>query len=92
MKSGKINRMIETLFSINNDGKLRSAPYYTITSETLERKLFSDELIDEVFRRVIEPDCKNWKFSFDDLQVEILKKLEHKIEFFVSRDIPIWKQ
>lgn len=80
--------MTEALFSINNSGQLISALYYTITRETLERKLISDELIDEVIRRVIEQDCKNWNFTFYDLHVEILKKHEHKVEFFVSRDIP----
>ena len=28
------------------------------------------------------------KIIFDDIQVEILKKIKYKIEFFVSRDIP----
>jgi hypothetical protein len=81
--------MTEALFSINNAGKLISARYYTITSETLEKKILSEELIDEVIRRVIELDCKDWDFNFEDLQVEILKKHEYKVDFFVSRDIPI---
>lgn len=82
--------MTEALFSINNDGQLMGTRYYTITPETLKRKLLSDELIDEVIRRVIERDRKDWKFSFEDIQVEILKKHDYKIEFFVSRDIPKW--
>jgi hypothetical protein len=81
--------MTEALFSINNAGKLISARYYTITSETLEKKILSEELIDEVIRRVIELDCKDWDFTFEDLQVEILKKHEYKVDFIVSRDIPI---
>ena len=80
--------MTEALFSINNSGKLLSAIYYTITLETLERELLSDELIEEVIRRVIEKDCEGRNFIFNDLQVEILKKHEYKIEFFVSRGIP----
>jgi len=79
--------MTEALFAINNDGQLISATYYTITPETLERKLLTEELINEVISRVIEQDCKNWSFIFEDLRVEILKKLKYKIEFFVSRDI-----
>jgi hypothetical protein len=82
--------MTGALFSINNSGQLMSALYYSITPKTLERKLLSDELSEDVTRRVIELDCKDWEFSFDDLQVEILKKNEYKIEFFVSRDIPKW--
>ena len=81
--------MTEALFSINNAGKLISARYYTITSETLEKKILSEELIDEVIRRVIELDCKDWDFNFEDLQVEILKKHEYKVDLFVSRDISI---
>lgn len=80
--------MTEALFSINNAGKLTSALYYTITAETLERELISDELIKEVLRRSSDQDGKDWEFTFKDLQVEITKKLEYKIEFFVSRGIP----
>jgi hypothetical protein len=83
--------MTKALFSINHEGQLMSATYYTITLETLERKLLSDELIEEVMRRVIEQDSKDWKFYIGDLQVEILKKYEYKIEFFVSRDILKWE-
>jgi len=78
--------MTEALFSINNAGKLTSALYYTITAETLERELISDELIKEVLRRSSNQEGKDWIFTFNDLQVEITKKLEYKIEFFVSRD------
>jgi hypothetical protein len=81
--------MIEALFSINNAGKLISARYYTITWEIMEKKILSEELIDEVIRRVIAKDLKDWNFTFDNMQVEILKKYEYKVEFFVSRDIPI---
>lgn len=80
--------MTEALFSINNVGKLCSALCYTITAETLERELISDELIKEVLRRSSAQEEKDWNFTFEDLQVEIIKKLEYKIEFFVSRDIP----
>lgn len=80
--------MTEVLFSIDNAGKLCSALYYTITAETLERELISDELIKEVLRRSSDQEGKDWNFTFKDLQVEITKKLEYKIEFFVSRDIP----
>jgi len=80
--------MTEALFSINNAGKLCSALYYTITAETLERELISDELIKEVLRRSSDQEGKDWNFAFEDLQIEIVKKLEYKIEFFVSRDIP----
>jgi hypothetical protein len=81
--------MTEALFSINNAGQLISATYYTITRGIMEKKILYEELIDEVIRRVIEQDCKDWFFTFEDLQVEILKKHEYKVEFFVSRDIPI---
>lgn len=81
--------MTEALFSINNAGKLLSALYYTITAETLERELISDELLLEVLHRAEDPNNKDWNFIFEDLQVEIIKKLEYKIEFFVSRDITI---
>jgi ferritin-like protein len=81
--------MTEALFSINNAGKLISARYYTITQETLKHKLLSEELIEEVIRRVIEQNRKDWNFTFDNMQVEILKKHEYKVDFFVSRDIPI---
>lgn len=84
--------MTEALFSINNAGKLISARYYTITWETMEKKILSEELIDEVILRVIENDCKDWNFTFDNVQVEILKKYDYKVEFFVSRDIPKWDQ
>jgi len=81
--------MTEALFSINKAGELISARYYTITWETMENKILSEELIDEVIRRVIEKDCKDWNFTFNNMQVKILKKYDYKIEFFVSRDIPI---
>lgn len=68
-----------------------SSTFYTITQETLKRKLLSDELIEEAIRRVIELDQKEWSFTFGDLQVEIVKRHKHKIEFFVSRDIPKWE-
>ena len=80
--------MTEALFSINNTGKLCSALYYTITAETLERELISDELIKEVLRRSSDQERKDWNFTLEDLQVEIIKKIEYKIEFFVSRDFP----
>jgi hypothetical protein len=80
--------MTEALFSITPAGKLISARYYTITAETLDRKLISDELIDEVLLRSSDQSGKNMFFNFEDLQVEILKKYDHKIDFFVSRDIP----
>lgn len=81
--------MTEALFSINNAGKLLSALYYTITAETMEREIISDELLIEVLHRANDPNSKDWNFTFEDLQVEIVKKHEYKIEFFVSRDIPI---
>ena len=81
--------MTEALFSINNAGKLTSALYYTITAETLEREIISNELINEVLRRSSDQSGKDRRFTFEDLQVEIFKrKFDHKIEFFVSRDIP----
>ena len=46
--------MTEALFQINNDGQLMSSTFYTVTQETLKKKLLSDELIEEVIRRVIE--------------------------------------
>lgn len=79
--------MTEALFSINNAGKLISARYYTITRETLNRKIISDELVEEILQRSRDQEGKGWNFTFEDLQVEILKKHEFKIEFFVSRDI-----
>jgi len=82
--------MTEVLFSINNAGKMISARYYTITWETMEKKILPEELVDEVIRRVIKQDRKDWNFTFDNMQVEILKKFEYKVEFFVSRDIPKW--
>lgn len=110
--------MTEVLFLINNAGKLISARYHTITLETMERKILSEELINEVIRRVIRPDCadqietsepcipggdsitecfvkpqhsdaNDWKFTFDNMQIEILKKYDYKVEFFVSRGIPV---
>jgi len=80
--------MTEALFSINNTGKHISALYYTITPETLERELISDELLLEVLRRSSDQERKDWNFILEDLQVEIIKKIEYKIEFFVSRDFP----
>jgi hypothetical protein len=83
--------MTEALFQINNDGQLMSSTFYTITQETLKKKLLSDELIEDVIRRVIELDKKEWSFSFEDLQVDIVKRHDYKIEFYVSRDIPKWE-
>ena len=83
--------MTEVLFSINNAGKLISAHYYTITTETLEHELISDELIIEVLRRSSDQEGKDWNFTLNDLHIEITKKLEYKTEFFVSRNIPAVK-
>lgn len=80
--------MTEALFSINNAGELISSLYYTITWETLNRKVISGELINEILQRCSAGQGEYWDFIFEDLQVEILKKYDHKIEFFVSRDIP----
>jgi len=80
--------MTEVLFSINLKGELISARYYTLTSETLEKKLLSDELLLEVLHRAKDLEGKNWNFRFEDVQVEILKKCDYKVEFFVSRDVP----
>jgi len=80
--------MTEALFSINNAGELISARYYTITRDTLNRRIISDELIEEILRRSRNPEGKDWNFSFEDLRVDILEKHEYKVEFFVSRDIP----
>lgn len=66
-----------------------SLTYYTITLENLRLKLLLDKLIIEVLRRINERNTPEWNFTFDDLQVEILKKFEYKVDFFVSRDIPI---
>jgi len=60
-----------------------------ITRDTLARKTISDELIDEVLRRSSDQEGKDWNFTFEDLQVDILKKHEFKVEFFMSRDVPI---
>jgi ferritin-like protein len=79
--------MTEALFSINNAGELISARYYTITKETLARKIITNELIDEILERCNYGQGKHWDFTFEDLRIEILKKYDHKIEFFVSRDI-----
>ena len=81
--------MTEALFSITPAGELISARYYTITRDTLNRRIISDELIEEILRRSRDPEGKDWKFYFEDLKVDILNKYEYKIEFFVSRDIPI---
>ena len=81
--------MTEALFSISNAGELISARYYTITRDTLNQRIISGELIEEILRRSRDPEGRDWKFSFEDLKVDILKKYEYKIEFFVSRDIPI---
>jgi hypothetical protein len=83
--------MTEALFSINHEGQLMSATYYSITSETLERKLLSDELIGEVLQRASKRKSKAWNFNHEDVTIEIIKKYKHKIEFFVSRDIQKWK-
>ena len=80
--------MTEALFSINYDGQLMSTTYFTITSETMERKLLSDELIVEVLQRASKRKSKAWNFVHENVAVEITKKYKHKIEFFVSRDIP----
>jgi len=61
--------MTEALFSINNAGKLISARYYTITWETMKKKILSEELIDEVIQRVIEKDCEDWNFTFENMQI-----------------------
>ena len=81
--------MTEALFSITPAGELISARYYTITRDTLNRRIISDELIEEILLRSQDQESRDWHFSFKDLQVDILEKYEHKIEFFVSRDIPI---
>ena len=65
-----------------------SATYYTITPETMERKLLSEELIGEVLQRASKRKSKAWNFNHEDVAVEITKKYKHKVEFFVSRDIP----
>jgi hypothetical protein len=105
--------MTEALFSITPAGELISARYYTITRETLDRKIITDELIDEILQRcssaqgisaggsgeiipkgdsitecLAKPRHSDTTFTFDDLRVEILKKYDHKIDFFISRYIP----
>jgi len=81
--------MTEALFSITLAGELISARYYTISRDTLNRRIISDELIEEILLRSQDQESIDWHFSFEDLKVDILKKYEYKIEFFVSRDIPI---
>jgi hypothetical protein len=81
--------MTEVLFAINLKGELISARYYSITKETLEKKLLSDELLIEVLHRAKAPEGKDWNFRFEDIEVEILKRYEHKVEFFASRDVGI---
>ena len=73
--------MTKALFSINNAGELISANYYTITAKTLARKIITDELIEEILHRSSDQDDKAWNFTFEVLQVEILKKYDHKIDF-----------
>jgi hypothetical protein len=79
--------MTEALFSISNAGILISKIYYKIAFESVVKELISDELIKEVLMRSSDQEGKDWNFTFNDLQVEIIKKLEYKIEFFVSWDI-----
>ena len=81
--------MTEALFSITPAGELISTRYYTITPETLAREIITEELIDEILQRSNFGYGKHWSFSFEDLKIEILKKCDHKIDFFVSRDIQI---
>jgi hypothetical protein len=80
--------MTEAIFSITPGGELISARYYTITRDSLNRRIISDELIEEVLLRSQDQESKDWQFTFMDLKIEILKKYDHKIEFFVSREFP----
>lgn len=82
--------MTEALISISPNGQIQSIRYYTITSETLEGKLISNELLLEVLNRAKAPEGKDWHFKYEDFQVEILKKYDYKIEFFASRDVGKW--
>jgi hypothetical protein len=69
-----------------------SSVLFTIrfTQETLEKKILSDELIEEVLRRSSDQSGRDWEFTFEDFQVEIFKrKIEYKIEFIVSRNVSI---
>gem|GEM_PF-3702233 len=69
-----------------------SATYYSITPETMEHKLLSEDLIEEVLQRASKGKSKAWNFVHENVAVEITKKYKHKIEFFVSRNIPKWEE
>jgi hypothetical protein len=65
--------MTEVLFSITNNGNFIYARYYTITFGTLRNKVFTEELVDEVLRKVIENDRRKWRFNFEGMKVYILQ-------------------
>jgi len=71
--------MTEALFSINHDGQLMSATYYSITPETMERKLLSKELIAEVLQRASKRKSKSWNFVHENVAVEITKNTNIKL-------------
>jgi len=84
----KLSHMTEALITISPNGKIQSIRYYMITKETLETKILSEELITKVLDHANDPESNNWEFTFEDVQIEILKREDNKIEFFASRDVP----
>ena len=81
--------MNEAILSITPAGELNSARYYNITRGTLNRRNYSGELIDEILCRSRDQEGIDWKISFEDLKVDISKKYEYKINFYVSRNVPM---
>ena len=82
--------MAEALFSISHNGELMSAAYYTIDNELLNKNLLDEQLIDQILERSKHPEHFLWSFNYGDIRVEILSRNSWKVEFFVSRNEPVY--
>ncbi|HUU05512.1 MAG TPA: hypothetical protein VMZ49_06480 [Patescibacteria group bacterium] len=57
-------------------GQIMSATYYTITPETMEKKLLSEELIGEVLQRASKKKSKAWNFAHEKRDRRNHKKIQ----------------
>ena len=81
--------MAEALFSMNFKCEIMSAAYYSIDDELLQHNLLDDFLLRHIIERAENPDKWEWSFDTGHLRIDILSKNEWKVEFFVSKSIPV---
>jgi hypothetical protein len=81
--------MVEALLTLSLKGKLMSAIFFKTSDILLKDDIVDEYLISRILRRANNPKRYSWSFTHDEYRIEILNKYKWKVEFFVSKNMPI---